>query len=103
MGTQNPIEQEGTYPLPEAQLDRFMFKIIVDYPSFDEELAIAERTTSTDAQPLKPMLDRAAILTLQKIVRKVIVGRSAAAYAVQSGAGDAPRLAPTPPTSSINI
>jgi len=96
LGTQNPIEQEGTYPLPEAQLDRFMFKIIVDYPNFDEELAIAERTTSTDTAPLKPMLDRAAILTLQKIVRKVIVGRSAAAYAVQlvratrPGSADAP-------------
>jgi MoxR-like ATPase len=82
LGTQTPIEQEGTYPLPEAQLDRFMFKIIVDYPSFDEELAIAERTTSTDPQTLKPLLDRAAILTLQRIVRKVIVGHSVAAYAV---------------------
>jgi MoxR-like ATPase len=96
LGTQNPIEQEGTYPLPEAQLDRFMFKVIVGYPSFDEELAIAERTTSTDPQPLKPLLDRAAILTLQKIVRKVIVGRSVAAYAVKlvratrPGSEDAP-------------
>jgi len=96
LGTQNPIEQEGTYPLPEAQLDRFMFKIIVDYPSFDEELAIAERTTSTDPQTLKPLLDRAAILTLQRIVRKVIVGHSVAAYAVslvratRPGSADAP-------------
>jgi MoxR-like ATPase len=96
LGTQNPIEQEGTYPLPEAQLDRFMFKIIVGYPSFDEELAIAERTTSSDPQTLKPLLDRAAILTLQKIVRKVIVGRSVAAYAVKlvratrPGSEDAP-------------
>jgi MoxR-like ATPase len=96
LGTQNPIEQEGTYPLPEAQLDRFMFKIIVDYPSFDEELAIAERTTSTDPATLKPLLDRASILTLQRIVRKVIVGRSVAAYAVKlvratrPGSEDAP-------------
>ena len=96
LGTQNPIEQEGTYPLPEAQLDRFMFKIMVGYPSFDEELAIAERTTSTDPPTLKPLLDRAAILTLQRIVRKVIVGRSVAAYAVKlvratrPGSEDAP-------------
>lgn len=96
LGTQNPIEQEGTYPLPEAQLDRFMFKIIVGYPSFDEELAIAERTTSTDTTQLKPMLDKTAILTLQRIVRKVIIGRSAAAYAVKlvratrPGSADAP-------------
>src|SRR5258708_29216705 len=48
LGTQNPIEQEGTYPLPEAQLDRFMFKVLVDYPTFEEELTIAEMTTSGD-------------------------------------------------------
>src|SRR5229473_7177475 len=52
LGTQNPIEQEGTYPLPEAQLDRFMFKILVDYPSFEEELTIAENTTSGDMPKL---------------------------------------------------
>ncbi len=82
LGTQNPIEQEGTYPLPEAQLDRFMFKILVDYPSFDEELAIAEATTSSDPPALRPILDRTAILNLQKIVRKVLIGRSVSAYAV---------------------
>src|SRR5919204_1208580 len=58
LGTQNPIEQEGTYPLPEAQLDRFMFKILVDYPSFEEELAIAETTTAGDLPPIKPLLDQ---------------------------------------------
>lgn len=83
LGTQNPIEQEGTYPLPEAQLDRFMFKVIVDYPSFDEELAIAEQTTSTDFPQLKPVLDKSDILTLQKVVRKVLVSRSIASYAVR--------------------
>jgi MoxR-like ATPase len=82
LGTQNPIEQEGTYPLPEAQLDRFMFKILVDYPSFDEELAIAETTTTGDLPTLEPLLDRNAILAMQKIVRKVLVGRSVSAYAV---------------------
>src|SRR5215813_7222851 len=58
LGTQNPIEQEGTYPLPEAQLDRFMFKVIVDYPSYDEEVRIAETTTASELPPLKALLDR---------------------------------------------
>src|ERR1700722_16622104 len=58
LGTQNPIEQEGTYPLPEAQLDRFMFKILVDYPSFEEELTIAETTTSTDMAKIDAVLDQ---------------------------------------------
>jgi MoxR-like ATPase len=82
LGTQNPNEQEGTYPLPEAQLDRFMFKILVDYPSFEEELAITESTTGGDLPTLRPILDQQAILQLQKIVRKVLVGRSVSAYAV---------------------
>jgi MoxR-like ATPase len=96
LGTQNPIEQEGTYPLPEAQLDRFMFKIQVDYPSFEEELTIAETTTAGDLPTLDPLLDRQGILSLQKVVRKVLVGRSVTAYAVQlvratrPGSEDAP-------------
>jgi MoxR-like ATPase len=83
LGTQNPIEQEGTYPLPEAQLDRFMFKILVDYPSYEDELAIAEATTSQDRPELQPVLSRETILKLQQIVRKVLVGRSVASYAVK--------------------
>ncbi|MEI7436439.1 MAG: MoxR family ATPase [bacterium] len=82
LGTQNPIEQEGTYPLPEAQLDRFMFKIKVDYPSFDEELLIAESTTSRAPVALAPIFGRSDILQLQAIVRKVLVARPVAAYAV---------------------
>jgi MoxR-like ATPase len=83
LGTQNPIEQEGTYPLPEAQLDRFMFKILVDYPSFEEELAIAESTTTGEPPRVEPLLDRNQILTVQKTVRRVLVARSVAAYAVK--------------------
>ncbi len=83
LGTQNPIEQEGTYPLPEAQLDRFMFKINVDYPTFDEELTIAETTTSEDLPKIEPVLDREGILALQRTVRKVLVARSVTTYAVQ--------------------
>src|SRR4051812_47228804 len=96
LGTQNPIEQEGTYPLPEAQLDRFMFKILVDYPSYEEELQITESTTSGDPPELEPVLDREGILSLQKVVRRVLVGRSVTGYAVKlaratrPGSEDAP-------------
>ena len=83
LGTQNPIEQEGTYPLPEAQLDRFMFKVIVDYPSYEEEVQIAETTTSGDLPKLEAVLDRATILEMQRVVRKVLVGRTVTAYAVK--------------------
>jgi MoxR-like ATPase len=83
LGTQNPIEQEGTYPLPEAQLDRFMFKVIVDYPSYEEEVQIAETTTSGELPKLESVLDRATILEMQRVVRKVLVGRTVTAYAVK--------------------
>src|SRR5436305_10153168 len=71
LGTQNPIEQEGTYPLPEAQLDRFMFKVLIDYPSYEEELTIAETTTSSDPVELEPILGREDIMAIQKVVRRV--------------------------------
>ena len=83
LGTQNPIEQEGTYPLPEAQLDRFMFKIQVEYPSFEDELRIAETTTSEGLPRLDSVLDREDILHLQRVVRKVLIGRSVSSYAVR--------------------
>ena len=83
LGTQNPIEQEGTYPLPEAQLDRFMFRILVDYPSYEDELKVAETTTMGDLPRLQPILDREMIVKMQQVVLKVLVGRSVAAYAVQ--------------------
>ncbi len=83
LGTQNPIEQEGTYPLPEAQLDRFMFKIQVDYPSFDEELTIAETTTSAATRALGAVLSQSDILTLQAVVRKVLLARSVSTFAVK--------------------
>ena len=83
LGTQNPIEQEGTYPLPEAQLDRFMFKIVVGYPSYEEEIQIAESTTSGDTPKLTPVLDKPTIVAMQKVVRKVLIGRTVIAYAVK--------------------
>ncbi len=83
LGTQNPIEQEGTYPLPEAQLDRFMFKVLIDYPSYEDELTIAETTTAGDLPKIDAVLDRDGILDIQRTVRKVLIARSVTAYAVQ--------------------
>jgi MoxR-like ATPase len=71
LATQNPIEQEGTYPLPEAQQDRFMFKVFVNYPSFDEEFEIARRTTAIFDESVEPVLTGEEILELQRIVRQV--------------------------------
>ncbi|MEI7684256.1 MAG: MoxR family ATPase [Planctomycetota bacterium] len=73
LATQNPIEQEGTYPLPEAQQDRFMFKVYVKYPTFQEEFEIARRTTSTIVEDVKPVLSGEQILELQQLVRRVPV------------------------------
>jgi len=73
LATQNPIEQEGTYALPEAQLDRFMFFIHVNYPSRDEELRIARETTGTDPAPLKKLLKGEQVLAYQELVRRVPV------------------------------
>jgi MoxR-like ATPase len=74
IATQNPIEQEGTYPLPEAQLDRFMFNIKVDYPSFDEERKIISLATKEEAAEITKVLSGRAILNMQKLVRSVPVG-----------------------------
>jgi len=82
LATQNPIEQEGTYPLPEAQLDRFMFLIKVEYPRRDEEIRIVLETTGEWEMVLQPVLSAEEILTLQKIVRKVPVSEYVVAYAV---------------------
>ncbi len=82
LATQNPIEQEGTYPLPEAQQDRFMFKVFVDYPSFDEEFEIARRTTSADPETVEPVLNAAEIRSLQRVVRQVPVADHVIRYAL---------------------
>src|ERR1700737_2527531 len=73
LATQNPIEQEGTYPLPEAQQDRFMFKVFVRYPKFDEEFEIARRTTALLSEDIHPVLSGDQILELQRLVRRVPV------------------------------
>ena len=82
LATQNPIEQEGTYPLPEAQLDRFMFNIWVDYPSYEEELSIVDATTSNKDVKIEKVLTREEIIEFQKLVRKIPVAENVLQYAV---------------------
>jgi len=82
LATQNPIEQEGTYPLPEAQLDRFMFNIWVDYPSYKEELEVVKTTTSGVVNQVNPVLSSDDIMTLQQLVRKIPVADNVIEYAV---------------------
>jgi len=81
--TQNPVEQEGTYPLPEAQLDRFMFLVEVDYPSAEEEFQIVERTTSQDTVDLEPQVTAEELVALQDAVRHVPIGDESIRLAVQ--------------------
>jgi MoxR-like ATPase len=83
LATQNPIEQEGTYPLPEAQLDRFMFNVLISYPELEEELAIVESTTGVAAEPLQRLLSREEVLAYQELVTRVPVARNVTSYAVQ--------------------
>jgi len=82
LATQNPIEQEGTYPLPEAQQDRFMFKVFVKYPNFAEEFEIARRTTTTLTDHIEPVLSGEEILELQRLVREVPVTDHVIRYAL---------------------
>lgn len=82
LATQNPIEQEGTYSLPEAQLDRFMFNIWVDYPSFEEEMAIVRSTTSNQSIELKKVLSGEQITAYQQLIRKIPVPDNVLEYAV---------------------
>ncbi|HUW33357.1 MAG TPA: MoxR family ATPase [Planctomycetota bacterium] len=96
LATQNPIEQEGTYPLPEAQLDRFMFNVLVDYPSLEEERTIVKTTTYDRDVELRPVLRGSDILTIQKIVRRVPISDHVVEYALRltratrPGSADAP-------------
>lgn len=83
LATQNPIEQEGTYPLPEAQLDRFMFNVMVDYPSYEEEMEVVRNTTSDHKVELKSILKGEDILAFQDLVRKVPVTDNVISYAVK--------------------
>jgi MoxR-like ATPase len=83
LATQNPIEQEGTYPLPEAQLDRFMFNVVLTYPKYEEELQVIKNTTGNMNVTLQPVISAAEILSFQQLVRKVPVADNVMEYAVK--------------------
>ncbi len=82
LATQNPIEQEGTYPLPEAQLDRFMFAIKLDYPSFDEEVQVVKSTTSNEKPVINSLFTAQEIIDYQELIRRVPVADNVIEYAV---------------------
>ena len=82
LATQNPIEQEGTYPLPEAQLDRFMFSINLDYPTFEEEVEVVKNTTTVNDQKVNALFNAQEIVEIQKLIRKIPVADNVVEYAV---------------------
>lgn len=96
LATQNPIEQEGTYPLPEAQLDRFMFNILLDYPSYEEEVQVVKQTTSIEQAQLRNVINSNQILDFQKLVRKIPIADNVLEYAVSLAARTRPN-----PTSGL--
>ena len=83
LATQNPIEQEGTYPLPEAQLDRFMFNVWVDYPKYEEELSIVKNTTTDTSVSLNKVMSAEEIIYFQQLIRKLPVADNVMEYAVK--------------------
>ena len=91
LATQNPIEQEGTYPLPEAQLDRFMFSINLEYPTFEEEVQVVKSTTSNIKQTVNPVFSGEEIVEIQKLIRKIPVADNVIEYAVGIVAKTRPR------------
>ena len=96
LATQNPIEQEGTYPLPEAQLDRFMFAINLTYPSREEEIQIVKATTTDQAASIEPVFDGSALLEYQKLIRRMPVADNVVEYAVNLVAKTRPNDASAP-------
>ena len=92
LATQNPIEQEGTYPLPEAQLDRFMFNIILDYPSVEEEILVVKNDQNNNLSKVNPILSGPEIINYQKIVSKLPVPDNVVRYAVNLVSSTRPKL-----------
>jgi MoxR-like ATPase len=83
LATQNPLEMEGTYPLPEAQLDRFFMKLVVEFPTHDELHTILDRTTTDDVPQPQPVIDKPRVMTMRDLVRKVPLARTIQDYAVR--------------------
>ena len=96
LATQNPIEMEGTYPLPEAQLDRFMFNVIVDYLPEDDEVAVVAQTTTRDPEPLKTLFTGEEIRAFQQVVKTVPVAEDVVRYAVRLASASRPEQKGTP-------
>jgi len=97
LATQNPIEQEGTYPLPEAQLDRFMFNLWLDYPTFEEEVQIVQQTTAGGAPMLRKVMNGGEVIAAQELIRRVPVADNVVEYAVRLTGHTRPKN-PTSPT-----
>ena len=91
LATQNPIEMEGTYPLPEAQLDRFMFNVVIDYLPEDDEVAVVKQTTRGGREPIEPLFTGEDVLRFHELVRKVPVAEEVVRYAVRLAAASRPR------------
>ena len=102
LATQNPIEQEGTYPLPEAQLDRFMFSLKLGYPSFQEEVEILKTTTVDESAELQVVMGAQELIEYQKVVRKIPVPPSVAEYAVRLVQATRPEPKAIPPLAAIH-
>src|SRR5882672_3139993 len=95
LATQNPIEMEGTYPLPEAQLDRFMFNVVIDYLPEDEEVSVVEQTTARRPEPISPLFNGQDVLRFHDTVRKVPIAQDLVRYAVRIAAASRPRQSGT--------
>ena len=96
LATQNPVEMEGTYPLPEAQLDRFLFNVFIDYLPEADEIEVVRRTTSGPSAPIEPVFDAAEIADIQALVRQVPVSDEALRFAVQLAAATRPKTPAAP-------
>ncbi|TWT76393.1 ATPase family associated with various cellular activities (AAA) [Planctomycetes bacterium CA13] len=96
LATQNPIEMEGTYPLPEAQLDRFMFNVLIDYLPAEQELAVVMQTTATRAEPIQPLFTGEDVLRFHEAVRRVPIAEEVGAYAVRLASSTRPDRDGTP-------
>lgn len=96
LATQNPIEMEGTYPLPEAQLDRFMFNVLIEYLSEDDETRVVTQTTSERPAPVQPLFNGQTLLEFHEVVRRVPIAEEVARYAVRLAAASRPGQAGTP-------
>src|SRR5205814_2498985 len=96
LATQNPIEMEGTYPLPEAQLDRFMFNVVIDYLPEDDEVAVVQRTTAAAGEAIAPLFTGEDVLRFHALVRKVPIAEDLVRFAVRLASGTRPRQTGTP-------